>query len=196
MIRQQPDMAVVGEAVDAATAYQAVHAWHPRVVVMDLHLRDDDGVEVSRRLLQEFPALHIVVLSADEDLTTIKRAFAAGVAAYVTKTDAVDELLRAIRLAVAGKKYLSGALSTRVVEEIVQVRRQEVAKPPASLLTPRDRLLLRLIAEGRADHDIAQALEIGLKSVQTYRARLLKKLRCTNVVELTRYAIREGVTPL
>lgn len=196
LIRKQSDMTVVGEAGDAETALECLRAHRPQAIVMDVHLAGTDGVELSRGILKEYPDIRIVVLSGDEEPSAINRAFAAGVNAYVSKTDATSELIRALRLAVAGKNFLSPSLNTRVIEDIVRNRRGEAAKPGPARLTDRELQLLRLVTEGRSSSEIASALDIGIKSVDTYRSRLMKKLHCANVVELTRYAIREGLSPL
>jgi DNA-binding NarL/FixJ family response regulator len=195
MLEQQPGWQVVGEADCGDAAISLTGSLRPDTVVMDLQLPGQDGLEISERILQEFPGTKIVVLSAHTELASVRRALHLGVSAYITKSGPAEELLRAIRAAQGQRVYLSEEVAALVVQDYLKVvvHPKAEAKP---LLTDRERLLLRLIAEGKRNKEIAQALRISPMSAETYRSRLMRKLNCTSAAELTRYAIREGIASL
>ena len=193
ILAEQTGIRVVGEAASSQTALTQVQLERPDVVVMDIHLPGDDGIEISERILGTFPGTKIVVLSADMDLATVQRALQVGVSGYVAKNSPPEEIVRAIREAVDQRVHLSPEIAAVVVQDYMKqvVQRSAPLKPT---LTERERLLLKLVAEGRRNKEIAEMLQIGAKSVETYRSRLMRKLNCASTAELTRYAIREGIT--
>jgi two-component system, NarL family, response regulator NreC len=192
ILAEQSGLLVVGEASDGAAALDEVRATKPNVVVVDIHMPGEDGIALSERLLKEFPGIKVIVLSADADLATITRALHAGVSGYVLKDNPPEDFLQAIREAVDQRVYLSPQVASLVVQDYMKV----VVNPteaPRPVLTARERLLVKLVAEGKRNKEIAEQLQVGVKSVETYRARLMQKLGCASTADLTRYAVREKV---
>lgn len=192
LLEKQPGWQVAGEAGRGDEAILLIRSLRPDILVVDIQLPGQDGLELSEHILQEFPGTKIVVLSAHTELATIKRALRLGVSAYITKSGPPEEILRAIRAALAARVYLGEDIASLVLEDYMKV----VVKPAATLkpaLSERERLLLKLIAEGKRNKEIAEALQISHMSAETYRSRLMRKLNCTSAAELIRYAIREGI---
>jgi DNA-binding NarL/FixJ family response regulator len=191
-ILEQPSITVVGEATTGADALQRAAELNPDIIVMDIHLPDISGLEVTRKILALLPSAKVLVFSADPNRTMVDEALQAGACGYIWKQSAVDEVLRAIEMVQAGKLYLSPELSTDILKDYRNVLFGAPA-PSRPLLSERDKLMLRLIAEGRRNKEIAQQLGVSAKSVESYRSRLMKRLGCPSAAELIRYAIREGI---
>jgi len=183
---------VVGEAGDAAEAIAKADELNPDIVVMDIHLAGTDGLEASRHILLAHPATKIVVLSAETAPETVNRALEAGVSGYVLKEAAGEELIRAIQTVLTGRFYLCPAITTALI------RAQTFGAPPTSgaALSDRERELIRFIAGGLRNKEIAEKLGLSIKSVEANRSRLMTKISCTSVAELVRYAVREGIASL
>lgn len=193
VLAEQPGFRVVAEAATGQTALDLMRAAAPDVVIMDLHLPGEDGIAITARIRSEFPGVRIVVLSADTDLATVQRALQIGVSGYIAKNGPPEELVRAIREAADQRVYLCREVASVVVQDYMKlvINRSAPLKPA---LSERERALLTLVAEGKRNKEIAEMLQIGVKSVETYRSRLMRKLNCASTAELTRYAIREGIT--
>jgi DNA-binding NarL/FixJ family response regulator len=191
-LEQQPNLRVVGEAATGATAVSQAEALRPDLILMDIHLPDMSGIEATRRILEAVPAVRIVIFSADALYPLVESALRAGAHAHILKGSAVDELIHAIELVLAGKLYLSPEANAGVVE---QYRKSLVGKPipPKPVLSDRETQLLRLIVEGRRNKEIAEELKLSTNSIETYRVRLMKKVGCSGTAQLVRYAIREGI---
>ena len=196
LVEEVEGMKVVGDASDSQGAFALARTERPDVVVMDIHLAGENGVEVSRRLLAEFPSLKVVVLSGDWHLDLVREALQAGVSAYVIKGQPPAELVRAIRTVLDHRMYLCPEVAALVASDYLKTLGEKSVPASKPLLTHRERLLLKLVAEGKRNKEIAEALSVGVNSVETYRARLMKKLGCASANELTRYALREGIASL
>lgn len=192
LIKEQADLSVVGEASSCQSALEMTRSLAPQIILMDVHLPGESGIEVSRQILAEFPKIRVVILSADADLSLVHQALLAGVSGYVTKTNGWEEVLRAIRTVLDFRLYLSPEVASAVVNDYRDTLNGKPAlgKPA---LSERERLLLKLVAEGKRNKEIALTLGVAVKSVETYRSRLMKKLDCASAADLTRYAIREGI---
>jgi DNA-binding NarL/FixJ family response regulator len=196
LIEEVTGMRVVGEVANGQDMFTALQSVVPDVVVMDIHLARENGLEITRRLLAQFPAVKVVVLSGDLSLDLVREALRSGVSAYVTKGQTPADLVRAIHSAIDHRIYMSpdaAALATGDYLKILEEKTIPASKP---MLTGRELRLLQLVAEGKRNKDIAEVLGVGAKSVETYRGRLMKKLGCANANELTRYALREGIASL
>jgi DNA-binding NarL/FixJ family response regulator len=168
---------------------------NPDLIVMDIELPGMGGIEVSRRLLTESPGRKIVVLSAYSNPSLIREALAVGVRAYLLKTNPTEQLIDAIQFAMAGKTYLC----PEVASEMATVYKELVTAPSLPQrpqLSPREEQVLKLIAEGLRTKDIALRLNIGVKTVETHRAKLISKLGCSGSVDLAKYALRTGLASL
>jgi two-component system response regulator NreC len=194
LISGRSDLAIVGEISDGRSVMDQMRNLAPDLVLMDLHLPSESGVEVTRRIRAEFPTVKVLAFSSDSDLQMIVRALEAGVAGYVLKDNGYDELIHAIQTVVDHRLYLSPEVSEIVIKEFM--RRTPVrttAEAVTSVLTERELLLLRLISEGKRNKEMAGTLNVTVKSVETYRSRLMKKLGCAATADLVRYAVRNGV---
>lgn len=196
LIHGRNGVRIVGEAASRQEALQLVRSLSPAVIVMDILLGGENGIEVSRQILAEFPSIKIIALSSESHLKLIHEALQAGVSAYITKSAAPEELMRAIAVVLDHRVYLCPEVANEVVNDYMNVLGMTTIPAAKPTLTDRERGLLKLVAEGKRNKEIAEALNIGVKSVETYRSRLMKKLGCASANELTRYAIREGIAPL
>jgi two-component system NarL family response regulator len=187
-----PDVQVVGEAGDAASALEQTRLLSPDVVVLDIGLPDLNGMEVAARLRDADSHVRIVVLSAYSDKRFVAEMLRSGASAYVTKSAAATELVLAIRAVVAGKGYFSaeiaGALATAAHDR--------PSSDAAPRLARREREVLRLIADGVRSPQIAERLHIALGTVEAHRRNIMRKLGLRTVAELTKHAIREGIVSL
>jgi len=194
MLEQEPDLQVVGLAEDGRAALRMARELEPHVVVMDITMPGLNGVEATTQLLRDHPRCRVVALSTHADARFIRAMLEAGASAYVTKQMSGDELLRAIRQVQRGFKYVSSDITDRVVEECVH----PAAKDPSAInkLGSRERQVLQLIAEGQTSGEVAARLQIATNTVDTHRRNIMRKLNLRSVAELTKYAIREGLTGL
>lgn len=194
VLQQQPGMEVVGVAHDGRSGVRLAEELRPDVVILDVAMPDLNGLEAARQLLERQPRLHIVALSMHSDRRYVAGMLEAGAQGYLLKDCAAEELATAIRTVVAGRVYLSPSVSGQVVEALRQ--RGPAAPGPTAKLTAREREVLQLLAEGHATRRIAQRLHLSIKTVETHRRQLMEKLDLHSVADLTRYAIREGITSL
>lgn len=188
-LAREPDLEVVAEAGTAHDAIQRVQSLRPDVVVLDIGLPDLSGMEVAARLRQMDPAPRIVALSAHTDKRFVTEMLRAGADAYVTKSSAGSELVRAIRAVAAGSSYFCPEVADALAAE---VRRQQ-SDAAEMRLGRREREVLRLVAKGLKSSEIAERLHIALATVEVHRRNIARKLQLQGVAELTRYAIREGI---
>lgn len=193
LLSQQPDLVVVGEADDGRQAVALVNSLKPQVVVMDIGMPNLNGVEASRQITQSNPGTSVVILSMHADETYILRALRSGARAYLLKDSAESDLLRAIHAVVEGKSFFSPAVSKVLLEEYVQKLQRTGAEDSYDLLTPREREILQLVAEGKSNKDVANLLNLSVYTVETHRANIMEKLNLKGVPELILYAVRKGI---
>lgn len=193
LLGQQPDLAVVGEAADGRDAVTQACLLRPDVIVMDIAMPELNGVEATRLILAELPAVRIVALSMYADRRFVAEILRAGALGYVLKDGAFEELALAIRTVTEGKTYLSPSIAGLVVEELVR-RTETPGSPSLGGLTPRERQVLKLLADGMRPREIAQELAISAKTVEVHKQNLMNKLEIHTASELTRFAIREGLS--
>jgi two-component system NarL family response regulator len=190
LLAREPDFEVVGEAKLAHEALDLVQWKRPDVLVLDVGLPDMTGIEVARRL--RGGDTKVLMLSAHMDKRFVEEAFKAGAAGYVSKGAAGSELVRAVRAVAGGQTYLSPEVAGPVVRALRD--RQGGAPPPASVLGRRERQVLALIAEGKRSGEIAARLNIRVGTVEVHRRNIAHKLGLKTVADLTKYALREGLT--
>ena len=183
----QPDLEVIGEASDGRTALEEATVLRPDVFVTDVSMPSLGGAEVVEGLLRCCPSTKIVALTVHEDRGYLRRLLEAGAKGYLLKRSAADELVRAVRTVAAGETYLDPALVGKVVGEF-----SGKAVAPPSELSDREEEVIRLIAAGYTNKEIAAQIGVGIKSVETYKARALEKLGFDSRVELVRYAVEQG----
>jgi DNA-binding NarL/FixJ family response regulator len=189
LLAAQPDFEVIGEASDGGEAVRLARALSPDVVVMDIGMPGIGGMDATARLRREVPAVRILILSMHDDQGYLRQALKAGASGYVLKKAADTDLLAAIRAAARGEVFLDPAMAKYLVEEVVRP-----STPPRGpgLLSDREQDVLRLLARGHTNQQVADRLCIGVKSVETYKARLMDKLGLKGRAELVRYAIQHG----
>lgn len=191
-LAEQPRFALVGEASTGELALKLALELKPDLVVMDIGLPGMNGIETTRQILSALPATKIVIFSGGADGPLVDEALQAGAHGFILKMGAGEELIHAIDVVMAGGLCLSPELSATKVEDH-QRRLVGEADPSKLVLSSREKQLLRLVAGGTRNRDIACSLGIGAKSVEVSRSRLMKKLSCPRSADLIRYAIREGI---
>lgn len=192
LIDGQADMEVVGETTDGLATIEMTRRLRPCVLVVDLMMSPVSGIEVMRQLTRDVPRTHIVVLSMHDELPYVREALQSGALAYVLKCASRVELLNAVRAAASGRRYLSPPLSEQIVE-VYGTRARGSSVDPLETLTRRERQVLRFVAEGMTSAEVAAMLGIGVRTVESHRAAVLRKLDFKNQTELVRYAIQKGI---
>lgn len=192
VLKKVPDIEVVGEAGDAREALRQATEQKPDVIVLDIRLPDVNGVEVAARLKDAGSRAKIVALSAFADKRFVTAMLRAGASAYVTKSAAGTELVRAIRAVAAGHGYFSPEIAGTLASEV----RERPLAGDAQPLARREREVLRLIAEGVRSPAIAEQLHVSVATVEVHRRNIMRKLGLRTVAELTKHAIREGIVSL
>ena len=193
ILSKERDVEVVGEAADGRSAVELARKLAPDVVVMDVGMEGLNGIEATRQIRALGPKTRVIALSTHSDRRYVIGMLEAGAAGYLVKVSAYDELRQAVRAVASGRTYLSPQIAEHVVGD-------RVAGSPAgaskALLGAREREVLQLIAEGHRSPEIARRLHISEYTVETHRRNIMQKLDLHSVAELTRYAIREGITHL
>lgn len=195
LLEGTPGLSVAGEAADGHEAVRLAAELRPDVVVMDISMPDLNGIEATRRIRAVAPGTRVIVLSMHADRRFVTEALKAGACGYLLKDSAFAELVEAIRSAAQGRAFLSRAITDVVVQDYVGLARQEDGSAFA-ILSAREREVLQLVAEGSSTKEIADRLAISVKTVETHRRQIMERLGLRSVAELTKYAIREGLTPL
>lgn len=196
LLEKEEGLVVVGEAADGKAALSLADQLSPHVVLMDVSMPELNGIETTRRLLRAQRQVKVVALSGHPDSNYVSEMLKAGASAYILKHSAYEELARAIREVVAGRTYLSPEVMQGVVDGFVRATPGPRAESVFAKLTEREREALQLMAEGKSTKEIAASMKISIKTVQTHRLNMLEKLSVRSVAELTKVAIREGLTPL
>jgi DNA-binding NarL/FixJ family response regulator len=192
LIRAEPDFELVGEAASGLSALKIVREQRPDVAVLDISMPELNGIVLSRRLAAEMPGLRLLVLTLHEDRAYLNQALEAGVRGYVLKRSAVENLVQAIRAVLVGGLYIDPAIVGRVFESKQVNKRLTARKGVAPALTDREADVLKMAALGFTNKEIASRLDVGVKSIETYKARGLEKLGLKTRAELVRYASGQG----
>lgn len=193
VVAQQPDFVVAGEAGNGREAVSMAESLAPDVVVMDIGMPDLNGIEACRQIREKHPETQVVMLSMHSDEAYILRALKAGARAYLLKDSAEADLARAIHAAAEGKSFFSPAVAKILLEDYMRKLERTGAEDSYELLTPREREVLQLVAEGKSSKDIANGLNLSVYTVETHRAKIMQKLNLKSVPELILYAVRKGI---
>ncbi len=193
LIGKMPGLSVMGEASRGHAALELVRAQQPDLVIMDIHLPDENGLATSRKILAEFPSVKIIVLSADSSMPIVVEALEAGIRGYLMKEKAPQDLQRAIEAVLDQQTYLCPELASLVVKDYLKHVAATTIPSSKPDLTDRELEILKLVAAGKRSKEIAETLQLSVKTVENHRARLLKKLHCSSTGELIRFACREGI---
>lgn len=195
LLEKQPDVQVVGEAEDGRRAKELVAELSPDIVIMDVTMPRLGGIEATRQIVSEFPSVKVIALSIHSKRRFVADMLGAGAAGYILKECLFDELVQAIQAVAAGGRYLSPRITDVVVDDYVK-RLSGGAESPLAALTGREREVLQLVAEGKSTKQIAVELHVSTKTIEANRRQIMEKLDMHSVAELTKYAIREGITAL
>lgn len=195
LLEKRTDFKVVGEASDGESAVRLARELSPDIVIVDISMPGLNGIEATRRILAERPDIRVLALSMHSDRRFVIETLKAGASGYLLKDSAFDELARAIEVVMARGAFLSPAITEMVVRDYVAQSGCDDAAA-FSVLTPREREVLQLMAEGEPTRAIAAHLAVSVKTVETYRQQIMEKLDLHSVAELTKYAVREGLTEL
>jgi len=195
LIGKEAGMEVIGEAENGRKALKMAEKIRPNVVIIDVTMPDMNGIEATRKMVTEVPGVKVIALSMHSDRRIVLGMLEAGASGYLMKDCAFDELAKAVRSVSTGQTYLSPSIADVLVKGYLDKVNEKlsVARSP---LTEREREILQLLAEGRSSKEIAAHLGVSVKTVETHRRNMMQKLNMRSVAELTKYAIREGLTSL
>lgn len=204
VILEKRNIEVVGEAGDGREAVTLAERVRPDIVVMDIAMPELNGIDATRRLVGSVPGSRIIGLSMNADRRYVLAMFAAGAMGYLLKSSAAEELVQAVHEVFNGHKYVSPTIAGTVIDNIIGSdggtrplpKRPVPGFPATKALTAREREVLQLVAEGKTSKQIATSLEVGMATIETHRRQLMDKLGLRTIAELTKYAIREGLTSL
>lgn len=195
LLEKQPDMEVLADTDEGRKAVELVRELSPDVVIMDVTMAGLNGIEATRLITAEFPTVKVIALSIHSQRRFIADMLSAGAAGYILKECLFDELVQAIQAVAVGGRYLSPRIADVVVEDYVK-RLSITADSPLAALTGREREVLQLVAEGKSTKEIAVELHVSTKTIEANRRQIMEKLDVHSVAELTKYAVREGLTTL
>lgn len=196
LLDDAPDIQVVGLAANGREALRQTAELQPDVVVMDLNMPEMDGIEATRQLLAGDPVAKVLILSMVTDRNCVLECLKAGARGYLVKDCAAEELQTAISALAAGESFLCTKVAQVVISDYVQRDRVEADTTTAALLSKREQEILRMIADGRNTKEIAFAFDCSVKTVEVHRTNIMKKLDLHSIAELTKYALREGLTSI
>ena len=193
LLEKQADRAVIAEAADGHECLRLAEEQTPDVVVMDIGMPNMNGIEATRRISEEQPRTAVVILSMHQDESYVLRALKAGAKGYLLKDSLRADVLEAIRTVARGGRYLTRKIGRMLQEEHVRQLESRGLEDTYELLTDREREILQLVAEGKANKEVAQVLHISPTTVETHRTHILQKLGLHTVPELILYAVRKGI---
>jgi len=198
LLAQGPDLEVVGEASDGEQLVRLAAELQPDLVIVDVVMPAVDGVEATRQIRASLPSVKVIALSMHSDRRFVSEMVRAGALGYLVKDSAFEELSQAVRAVMSNRPYFSSVITGLLVEDFVRQASapERGAAGPLDLLTAREREVLSLLAEGKRVKEIAFHLKISAKTVESHRQNIMDKLEIHSTIELTRYALREGLTSI
>lgn len=196
LFEQQDDMEVIGEVSDGRQAVEAVCKLKPDIVLMDITMPKLNGIDAAKKIIDEYPNIKVIALSAYCNKSFIADMLRAGVSGYVLKDSMADELIGGIRVVMGGEQFLSPKVARIVISEYITDRQSHSETPSMSKLTTKERELIQLLAENKSNKEAARLLHVSIKTVDSRRRTAMDKLGITGIADLTKFAIREGLTTL
>jgi len=193
VIERQPDLTVVGEAADGREAVALAKSLRPDVAVMDISMPNLNGIEAAHQITQIHSEIAVIMLSMHPDESYILRTLKAGAKGYLLKDSAEADLITAVRAVAQGKSFFSPAVSKVLLDDYIRKLKRSGAEDRYDLLTPREREILQLVAEGKSNKEVANLLNLSVYTVETHRSNVMQKLNLKGVPELTLYAVRKGI---
>ena len=196
LLEATSDIRVIGDAANGRSAVREVAQLRPDVAIVDIAMPGLNGIEAAREIVQVCPTTQVVILSMHSTSEHIFRALRAGARGYLLKESAGIEVVNAVRSVHAGHRYLSEKISDTLIDDYVLRRWPGAPRGPLASLSSREREVLQLVVEGKRSAEIADILFLSVKTVETYRSRLMRKLGISDLPGLVKFAIQHGVTPL
>jgi DNA-binding NarL/FixJ family response regulator len=196
LFEQEDDLEVVAEASDGRQAVEAAGKLRPDIVLMDVTMPKLNGIDAAKKIIDEYPNVKVVALSAHCNKSFIADMLRAGVSGYILKDGMADELIRGIQVVIAGEQYLSPKVARIVIAEYITDHQSQSCMSLTSKLTTKERELIQLLAENKSNKEAARLLHVSIKTVDTRRRTAMGKLGITGIADLTKFAIREGLTTL
>ncbi len=196
ILEEQPDLEVVGEASDGRQAVSLAHTLKPDIVVMDIAMPLMNGLEATRQILQRNSSLNVLILSMYSDENYVVQVLRAGARGYLLKDTAEEDLITAVRTVAKGQPFFSPKIAKLLLGDSMQRIRHEGVTDSYELLTPREREVLQLIAEGKSNKEAAAALFVSPTTIETHRARIMDKLDLHSTADIVLYAVRKGIVQL
>jgi len=191
-LQQESNIEIVAQAQDGHSTFELVGQLLPDVVVMDISMPDMNGMEATYKIKKEYPRVKVIALSMHSGSKYVREMFKAGASGYLLKNSSYEELIEAIHTVMSGKSFISPSIGETIVQGFSEKCR--VAPSVFSVLTPREREVLQLLAEGKTTKQIALQLNISPKTVEVHRTKIMERLNIDNIATLTKYAIQEGLT--
>lgn len=193
LLEKQTDMTVIGEAADGRESVRLAEEQAPDVVVMDIAMPNMNGIEATRRILEQNPSCAVVILSMHQDESYVLRSLKAGAKGYLLKDSLRADVIDAIRTVSQGRSFLTRKVSRILQEDYIRQLERRGLEDSYDLLTGREREILQLVAEGKTNKEAATLLNISLTTVETHRTHILQKLGLHSIPELILYAVRKGI---
>lgn len=195
LLEKQPEMEVVAEAQDGLSTVKLSQKLGPDIVIMDIGMPEMNGIEATRQIVSQSKAIKVIALSMHSDRRFVLQMLEAGASGYLLKDSAFEELVASIRTVMANQSYLSPAITDVVIREYLSNTGRD-RQTAFKVLTAREREVLQLLAEGKTTKQTALLLNVSVKTIETHRQQIMEKLKIRSIAELTKYAIREGLTAL
>lgn len=196
LLETQPDINVIGEAVNGREAVRQVVKLVPHIVLMDIAMPELNGVEATQQISRECAAVRVIILSMYSTSQHIFAALKAGARGYILKESAGEDLIKAVRAVHSGQIFLCSEISETVAGDYVRHREMSESQGPLASLSPREREILQLLVEGKSNVRIAERLFLSPKTIETYRSHLMQKLGLSDLPALVKFAIQHGITTL
>ena len=195
LLERQSGMEVIAEADNGRATVRMARELVPDLVIMDIGMPDLNGIDATRQIVADLPKVKVIALSMHSDRRFVVQMFRAGASGYLLKDCAFEELTRAVLAVLKNQTYLSPAVAGPVMEDYIQ-QLSSGEELGGTVLSPREREVLQLLAEGKSTKEVAAALCVSVKTVETHRQQIMNKLNMQSIADLTKYAIREGLTTL
>jgi DNA-binding NarL/FixJ family response regulator len=193
LLERQQDMEVAGEAGDGREAVRMAEELDPQIIVMDIAMPQLNGIDAAEQVLRTSPQTKIILLSMYADEEFLTRALTVGVKGYLLKDSAELDLVRAVRAVAAGKSFFSPAIAQALAEDYVRQLQSKGLQDSYELLTPREKEIIQLLAEGKSNKEVATVLDVSPYTVETHRMHLMQKLNLHNTAEIVLYAVRKKI---
>ncbi|MBE9581274.1 MAG: response regulator transcription factor [Proteobacteria bacterium] len=194
MLETQSDISVVGQAANGRQTVRQVQLLRPDVAVIDIAMPELNGIEATQQIREACPSTRVVILSMHATSEHIFQALRSGAQGYVLKESAGNEVIDAVRAVHAGRRYLSQRIAETLIDDYISCRKALPDRSPLERLSPREREILQLVAEGKSSAQIAETIYLSPKTVETYRSRLMQKLGVSDLPSLVKFAILHGLT--